>query len=225
MLYAPFVVDWNSFWTAVGTFVGSAAGVAVLLGSARGIYGLLDQRGPRKRVEAIKAAQDALAALPAGAAAGYVALHRERELEALGRVLFRKRVRSAQWRRSLSFVDRAWVSKTVIVLAGLANVGVLFAPQGEAPFSFTPTGVVVVIVAFILNAVALPVLWIRQRHIDERSFYGFAAELRTVDSDQLPAALEALDKWVAIANPPDPLWVWMREQLRRRPADRDRTTD
>lgn len=80
-------------------FVASTAGIALLIAVFRGIWSIFTDRGPRKRVDAIKTAHEAFLTLDVGGVAGAsaVADQRDRELRALARSTERADARNSWW--------------------------------------------------------------------------------------------------------------------------------
>lgn len=99
------------------------AGVAAVAGFIRAIYVVATERGPRRRVEAIKAANDALISFVAtdnadDALRNFLKHQRDRELAALGRTMERIERRS-RFRAQIGSAPR---QKKIVVAAAVLSI-------------------------------------------------------------------------------------------------------
>ncbi len=117
MRYSPTVL------TPIVQFIASTAGVALIVALVRGLSSLVTDRGPRKRVEAIKTAHETLTALDGVSGAEAVRAHRDREIEALRKSADRRILRQARWiRLTEPFLRHA---RATTIAANLITVAVL----------------------------------------------------------------------------------------------------
>ncbi|WIE70355.1 hypothetical protein [Curtobacterium sp. MCLR17_054] len=100
------------------------AGLGAVVAIVRAVYIVLSERGPRRRVEAIKFAQETLATLPPDAELRkFVEVQRDRELAALGSAMARAQKRSKLWRSIADNRRRliaAAVASSAAILAGVS---------------------------------------------------------------------------------------------------------
>jgi ABC-type multidrug transport system fused ATPase/permease subunit len=118
------------------------AGLGAVVAIVRAIYVVVTERGPRKRVEAIKQAQDTLTNLPDDASLrAFVEVHRDRELAALGASMARATKRSERWQNIVSRRARliSSAAATVVSLVGaITLVSVITTIDWDKPVSPDP---------------------------------------------------------------------------------------
>lgn len=105
-------------------FLASTAGIALLVALSRGIFALFADRGPRRRVLAIKTAHETAEALDSDNARLLREL-RDRELAALAKAMARNAVWRSRWLRILTPIRKN--SRTIVVLGSSAAAAALTA--------------------------------------------------------------------------------------------------
>lgn len=188
-------MDWDTIWEVAGRgagiLVGSSAVAAVAVAAGRGISGLVLERGPRRRVEAIKKAQETLPLLDAASVSSvYIAMHRDDELRALARVMERRRVAAQRWNR---FTQKG-LPATFVVFAILTLLVVLYAPMLREGYSVLEASSVLV-PAFAGVALALGFMVLRRRGMQEAERQATARRLADFGFSDDRAAREAERLW------------------------------
>ncbi|TDN41452.1 hypothetical protein EDF64_12027 [Curtobacterium flaccumfaciens] len=91
------------------------------MATVRAIYVVATERGPRRRIEAVKLSQEALESLPADAELRtFVQVHRDRELAALGNLMARAQKRAEWWQRIVNNRGRL-ISSAVASAVGIVG--------------------------------------------------------------------------------------------------------
>lgn len=108
-------------------------GLGAVVALVRATYIVVTQRGPRRRVEAVKLAQETLKELPNELEERkFIEVQRDRELAALGIAMARAQKRAAFWESAGGKPFVALVVTTAVVLfASVAEAGVLASQPGD----------------------------------------------------------------------------------------------
>ncbi|MBT1544549.1 hypothetical protein [Curtobacterium aurantiacum] len=96
-------------------------GLGAIVAIVRAIYVVSTERGPRRRIEAVKLSQETLESLPTDAELRkFVQVHRDRELAALGNLMARAQKRATWWERIVDNRGRL-ISSAVASVIGIVG--------------------------------------------------------------------------------------------------------
>jgi len=109
-------------------FLASTAGIALLVALARGLFAFFSDRGPRRRIAAIKAAHETADALGDHADAAILWSMRDRELTALAKTVARSDARRLWWSRTVFRLrNYRWASVFIGISVVVATLSIALA--------------------------------------------------------------------------------------------------